>query len=106
LGWVEQKRSQPGWRIYQLDCVVSSPLPAGSMRKAEPNDLPVLSQWGTDFAVDAGLAKHETTQAPARMQRLIEREQLFVLEHEGQKVSMAACQGPTPNGIRHRWPLT
>lgn len=87
-------------RIYQLDCVVPSALPAGSMRKAEPNDLPLLSRWGKDFAVDAGLTKHEVTQTPARMQRLIEREWLFVWESQGQKVSMAACQGPTPNGIR------
>ena len=87
-------------RIYQLSRVVSPPPPPGNLRKAEPNDLTVLSQWGRDFAVDARLSEHDASQAPARIHRLIEKQQLFVWEHEGEKVSMAACQGPTPNGIR------
>lgn len=95
-----EPRTQMEERIYQLVRVVSLPPPPGKLRKAQPEDLRALSQWGRDFAVDARLAEHDVSQAPARTQRMIEEERLFVWENEGAMVSMASYQGPTPNGIR------
>jgi predicted GNAT family acetyltransferase len=93
-------------RIYQIRRVTSPSVAPGRLRPAHADDLPTLSRWGQDFATDARLPKKEAAGVPNRIGEMTDQGDLFVWEHEERMVAMAACAGPTPNGIRISYVFT
>lgn len=83
-------------RIYRLDEVAPARPVPGAMRLATTDDLELLTEWGIGFARDAG---HAFLLEPEQINRMIEREDLRIWQHD-KPASMAVAQGPTPNGCR------
>jgi uncharacterized protein len=84
-------------RIFQLDRVIPPPTPGGSFVEAAQEHFDLLVDWVRAFNIDAG----ETI--PSDNRRFVEAalaEHRLHLWKDGQPVSLAACSGPTPHGVR------
>ncbi len=97
-------------RIYKLTEVIPVEGVAGCMRMATADDEELVTEWGAAFEVEAIGTRDATEEvrerSHKRAQRLIEDERLALWELAGQPVSMAACAGPTPHGIRVNYVYT
>lgn len=83
--------------IHQLTRLEWPRLPAGQVRKAGLDDLPLLTRWMTAFEEDTGIF---STGAEALTRQLISAGTASVWEVDGRPVSMAATAGGTPNAAR------
>ena len=83
-------------RIYELDRV-SPPECPGRLRQASVEDLDTVVEWATGFIGEAGPSEAGDPAEYAR--RMIAAGAVYLWE-DGEPVSMAAWQGPTPNGVR------
>jgi uncharacterized protein len=85
--------------IYQLDRVTPPPRPApGLLRVIRSGDEELISTWHRAFVEDTGIP--DTRDSSDVAAQHLEHGSLFLWEDDGVPVSMAACFGPTPNGIR------
>jgi predicted GNAT family acetyltransferase len=70
------------------------PLPAGSLRKATDNDLPLAVEWTDEFAREVGVSP----MAPALTQQRIARGQLYFWREGEEPRAMVAWGRETPSG--------
>jgi predicted GNAT family acetyltransferase len=93
-------RQHMALRIYRLTRVRPPRGVRGQMRPAGPADLDLVADWLLAFARESGAqVPASATEHRAQMERWIASDgvRLWV---DGQVVSVAGAQGPTPNGIR------
>lgn len=83
-------------RIYELTEVHMPEGIPGKMRKNTPEDAPTIATWAKAFVKEA---VHETL-SEEQAQKVAERDNFFIWEVNGERVSLAAASGKTPNGIR------
>ncbi len=87
--------------LYRLTELVPPARPAaGALRVATREDLPRVGPWAVAFAREAKLPEREIATIEAHVPRFIEEGALFVWEHAGSPVAMAALRGATKNGVR------
>jgi predicted GNAT family acetyltransferase len=87
--------------IYEVSRVIPpSPCAPGALRVADSADVTVITEWIGGFASDAKLPASNRERLPDRARSLVDAGRAFLWEVAGEPVSMAALQGPTPNGIR------
>jgi predicted GNAT family acetyltransferase len=90
-------------RIHQCDRVIDPPAVPGSIREINDSDLTLLLRWMRQFSLEVF---PEQNPADAQLLDTIQRRRsasdggFFVWEVAGELVTMAACGGRTPNGIR------
>ena len=84
-------------RIFQLDRVIPPPTPSASLVEATPDDFDLLLNWVRAFNTETG----QTSPADERpfIQTALAEHRLYLSKHP-HPVSLAACSGPTPRGIR------
>ena len=86
-------------RVYSCTNVVPPPDPGGAMRAAREQELDALVSYVVAFNEEAHNPGDEVS-ARRMVKGLIERDRIFVWEHDGQIVSIATARQPTPHGIR------
>jgi predicted GNAT family acetyltransferase len=87
--------------LYRLTELVPQPArAAGVLRRATADDLPRVGPWAVAFAREAKLPAHEIASIGAQVPRFVAEGGLFVWEHDGEPVAMAALRGATKNGVR------
>jgi GNAT superfamily N-acetyltransferase len=88
-------------RIYRLERVVAPGNVPGRVRIANVADRDLLVAWVDAFLVEA-LERHTPQEASILVDRSFRAgtRTWYLLEVDGQPVSVAASGGPTPNGIR------
>lgn len=84
-------------RMYRLDHVTLPERVRGCMRRAVPDDLPVVHAWSEAFAEDAGAAFRTTTEGRVGW---VERGDLWLWQDDARPVCMAVATGRTPHGVR------
>lgn len=85
-------------RCHRLDGVdMPSPMPAGHMRLAQPQENDLLCQWAYRFAVDCKLREVVERGVPEQVPYLAD-DDLFLWEVDGQPVASAALTRSSPNG--------
>lgn len=72
-------------------------LPAGEIREASGDDLPLLTRWMEAFEADTGIF---STGAEATTRKLLDSGALSVWQSEDGPVAMAAVTAGTPNTLR------
>ncbi len=95
----EPYRLQVHERVYELRKVIPPPQPSGRMRLATRADLDLVARWSHEFMVEslpreAGSLEEALESAKTR----IEDQDLYLWE-DGQPVSLAGRNRPTPHGI-------
>jgi predicted GNAT family acetyltransferase len=105
-GTWEQKTNVPSEQVHKMHfyaaAAVKAP-PAGALvfRPANEDDLPLLTQWEYQFAVDARLPEHEQVIDEARTLRKIKNDQLYLLTTKnGSPLSMSGFVPVAANGVR------
>lgn len=84
--------------IYALEQPVPLPRTApGRMRVGVEDDLPEVREWFRRFTEDTGVPAGD---AEERTREMVAARRLFLWEHQGVTVSMAAALGETPRGVR------
>jgi predicted GNAT family acetyltransferase len=73
---------------------------AGSLRPAGEADVELLARWAEAFCRDCNLPPQPPGGELTRARERIARGETFFWDVDGQLVSTASVQGPTPNGIR------
>ena len=86
-------------RVHQLETVQPLNSAAGKLRLATECDRHLLVSWGEAFEQEALGNNKPKSDSQLWFNRHIENKSLFVW-HDKETVSMAACGGATPNGIR------
>ena len=84
-------------RMYRLDHVTFPEGVKGCLRRAVPDDLPVVHAWGEAFAEDAGAAFRTTTDGRVDW---VEWGDLWLWEDDACPVCMAVAAGRTRHGVR------
>jgi predicted GNAT family acetyltransferase len=93
-----QARLKTRERIYRLDQVILPERPApGRLRKAEPDDLALVSAWRLAFHREA-LQEDPPENYTEQVARLVAAGLIYVWDNDG-PVSMLAKTRPTPRGI-------
>jgi uncharacterized protein len=85
-------------KTYKLTEVTRTSAVPGAMRPAQAADLTRAVKLMTGFAEEA-LPNDPRDHIEKTVRRLIERSQVFLWEADGQPVSIASGNRPTPNGI-------
>ena len=85
-------------KTYKLTEVTRTSAVPGAMRPAQVADLPRAVKLMTGFA-DEALPNDPRDHIEKTVRRLIERSQFFLWEVDGQPISIASGNRPTPNGI-------
>ena len=85
--------------VHQLETVQPINSAAGKLRLAEKSDRHLLIDWGQAFAKEALGENTSKSDHTLWFDRHLENQSLFVWQ-DNVTVSMAACSGATPNGIR------
>ncbi len=91
-----QAQVEKGMGIYQLERVVPPAHPGGLQALATEDDIPLLLEWLRDFFHDTGLPEQENE---ALIRKALSDERFFLWQAPA-PVSLAACCGPTPHGMR------
>lgn len=86
-------------RVYQLDRVEPLPPVPGQLRAATVADRPLLLRWSAAF-IEEAMSGEPGHDAARTVDGYLRRGGLYLWEDEGQVVTQAVAQGPTPNGIR------
>ena len=85
-------------RIYQLTRVTPpARVPAGALRTAKPQDVPLLLAWSDAFFTEARIEARDSRTTVAEW---MARGALFVWDVEGEPRCMAGRSADTPNGAR------
>ncbi len=87
---------EKGMGVYQLDRVIPPVRPVGSTELATVADATLLAAWIDDFN---HLTGSDRRSAEEIVGQAIEKQQ-YGLWKDPQPVSLAACSGPTPHGMR------
>jgi predicted GNAT family acetyltransferase len=85
--------------LHVLSKVNHMPPVPGTMRLAEISEVDLMADWVAAFCRDCNLPRPKDGERGREMER-IGRKEKFVWDVDGQPVSTACIQGPTPNGIR------
>ena len=85
--------------VHQLETVQPINSAAGKLRLAEKSDRHLLIDWGQAFAKEALGENTSKSDHTLWFDRHLKNQSLFVWQ-DNIIVSMAACSGATPNGIR------
>ena len=93
-------------RVHQLTEVVPPDPPSGAFRQAVAADVSLLATWVEAFKVDLRLDDPQPGEEivrdridEGRLRDRIGEGRMYVWDDQG-PVSMAACSGPTPEGMR------
>ena len=86
-------------RVHQLETVQPVAKAAGKLRLAESSDRDLLINWGQAFEREALGDNEPKSDHKLWFDRHLKNQSLFVWQ-DNVTVSMAACGGATPNGIR------
>lgn len=87
-------------RVYELRTVNSEVIGEGRLRLAQEADLEWIVSGTVGFLVDGGLDNAPDLEGVRRAaRRQVERQDLYLWEHEGEIVSMAATTRATGRGI-------
>ncbi len=84
-------------RVHELTEVVPPKRPSGVFRRAEISDVEPLASWADDLHVV--LRVEAPPPGEKSVTERIGQGRMYVWDNEG-PVSMAACDGPTPRGMR------
>ena len=85
--------------VHQLETVQPINIAAGKLRLAEESDRDLLINWGQAFEREALGDNEPKSDHTLWFDRHLKNQSLFVWQ-DNVTVSMAACGGATPNGIR------
>jgi predicted GNAT family acetyltransferase len=91
------RRLRRGLRVFKLTKVIKPKPSSGTMVKATPSHVDVVTSWRDAFSREIG---EPDPDARRSVERIIREERLYIWEDQGQAVSMTGFAGPTPNGIR------
>ena len=86
-------------RVHQLETVQAINSAAGKLRLVKEGDRNLLTNWGQAFEREALGDNEQKSNHQLWFNRHLENKSLFVWQ-DNITVSMAACGGATPNGIR------
>ena len=92
-----ETRFQMHSRVHELTEVIPPRRPAGALRRAAMSDMEPLAQWAD--ALNTELRSEDPPPGEQSVRRRIGLGRMYVWDNGG-PVSMAACDGPTPRGIR------
>lgn len=90
-------------RILQADTITPPANVAGTLRKATPEDHPMLREWFTEFGTEAEHIPNDKAKraADGMVSRLgHDSVGMLWLNDEGTPVSIACFKGKTPHGVR------
>ena len=87
-------------QIQQLERINAIDYAAGQLRLATATEIELLTKWIQAFAKEALEASESEADSRKWVIRHLEQDSLYVWENKNRLVSMAACGGTTPNGIR------
>ena len=93
--------------IFRLGKVRAGAASGGTLRVARDSDEPLLCEWVGEFLAEA--MAHETRgeeQVKKMVQARLRTRSFFVLEVDGEPVSMAGLAGTTPHGRRLNYVFT
>ncbi|MCM2676968.1 GNAT family N-acetyltransferase [Alkalicoccobacillus plakortidis] len=85
-------------RIYQLEHVQFPESVPGRLRLGQPDQEKLLIKWALQFAEDAHVSLTED-EAHERVTRFLRERQIYVWEHQGELVSMAAATRPSKTNM-------
>lgn len=85
-------------RLYELTQVIQPASPAGLLREAGLEDIPLITGWVVAFQLEALNISINMEDARRQAERLVAERALFIWE-DGGPVSMAASARPTRNGV-------
>ncbi len=92
-----ETRFQMHSRVHELTEVIPPRRPTGLFRRAALTDVEPLARWAD--ALNIELRSEDPPSAEQSVRRRIGLGRMYVWDNGG-PVSMAACDGPTPRGIR------
>ena len=92
-----ETRFQMHSRVHELTEVIPPRRPPGLFRPAAMSDVEPLAQWAD--ALNIELRSEDPPPGEQSVRRRIGLGRMYVWDNGG-PVSMAACDGPTPHGIR------
>ena len=86
--------------LYRLDQVEESlKMSPGSWRYATPNDGLLIEKWFSQFERDTGLPTTAPVEVKKRVNTMLEGNEVFLWENQGEVVSMMKKARPTKNGV-------
>ncbi|WP_391205078.1 GNAT family N-acetyltransferase [Psychrobacillus sp. L4] len=86
--------------LYRLDQVEESlDMSPGSWRYATQEDALLIEKWFSLFEEDTGLPKTAPVEIKKRVKMMLDANEAFLWENEGQIVSMMKKARPTANGV-------
>ena len=92
-----ETRLHMNMRVHELTEVVLPRRPSGALRRAALSDVEPLAAWADDLNVAVRTVDPPPGEASVR--KRIGQGRMYVWDNGG-PVSMAACDGPTPRGMR------
>ena len=92
-----ETRFQMHSRVHELTQVIPPRRPTGVFRRAVLSDVEPLASWAD--ALNIELRSEDPPPGEQTVRKRIGLGRMFVWDHGG-PVSMAACDGPTPRGMR------
>lgn len=92
-----ETRFQMHSRVHELTEVIPPRRPLGIFRRAAMSDVEPLAQWAD--ALNIQLRSEDPPPGELSVRQRIGLRRMYVWDNGG-PVSMAACDGPTPRGIR------
>ena len=93
----DETRRQMHTRVHELTAVIPPRRPPGVFRPAAMSDVEPLATWAD--ALNVELRSEDPSPGEQSVRRRIGLGRMYVWDNGG-PVSMAACDGPTPRGIR------
>lgn len=84
-------------RVFEARRVVDVPISPGRLRHAEPDDLPLMTQWVGDFSETAIGAESDPVKARANAEKYTAERKLYIWDHNG-PVSIARESRALENG--------
>jgi len=98
-----ETRFQMHSRVHELTQVIPPRRPPGAFRRAALNDVEPLATWAD--ALNIELRSENPSPGEETVRKRIGLGRMYVWD-DGGPVSMAACDGPTPPGIRSNFVYT
>ena len=86
-------------RVYELEQVLPVSKTPGHLRLADPAELPYLTKWMQAFILESLGSDHDLDATRSLAKGKIERGELYLWEHQGQAITMAATARPTTHYI-------
>ena len=96
-GTCHETRFQMHSRVHELTEVIRPKRPPGIFRRAAMHDVETLATWAD--ALNMELRSEDPSPGEQSVRKRIGLGRMYVWDNGG-PVSMAACDGPTPRGIR------